>query len=196
MTNYSIEHISSAVESARATEIAVVFKGLLPVVPSWDAFLKLTDKEIHGEPSHGGSSSPFEQRVINGVKIRNLFYLMVRISDRRYFPEADELYKIFSSVLGTELDPVSAFINIIGGEKPGEAHRDDRETVFWQCHGEAKWSFYDAPEEGKYDTDKLQVIKTIVLEPGDVLFMRNRAMHSVQNFGPRASIAFMPAESR
>jgi len=189
-----LEEVRAGIEEARGDGVAVIFKNLVPAVPSWENFLKLIDKEIHGEPSRGGSHAPFEERVINGVTIRNLFYLMVRLSDRENFPEAEQLYKIFHSVLKVELDPVSAFINIIGGEKPGEAHRDNRETIFWQCHGEAKWYFYDAPEYGHYDTDKLEIIKTIALEPGDVLFMRNKAMHSVENFGPRASIAFMPSK--
>jgi len=140
----------------------------------------------------GSSQSPLEERWINGVIIRNLFYLTVRIRKKESIKEIKALDTLFSEVFNAELQPVGAFINIIGGEKPGEAHRDNRETIFWQCQGISEWTIYEDPSEERYDSSKLQVLKTIKLSPGDVLYLRNKGMHSVRNDGPRASIAFMP----
>lgn len=195
MTEYSIEAIKEAITLANEGEIAVSFSGLLPDVPDWGTFINLIDEEIHGPASVGTPQSPLEERWVNGVIIRNLFYLTVRLQKKESIKEIKALDALFSQVFNKELQPVAAFINIIGGEKPGEAHRDSRDTIFWQCQGSSEWTIYEDPIEEKYDSSALKVIKTIKLRPGDVLYLRNRGMHSVKNFGPRASIAFMtPAE--
>lgn len=194
MPKYSIEDLKATIEAAKTSEIAVSFPGLLPDVPNWEKFVYLIDEEIHGPPNNGHPQTPLEERWVNGVIIRNLFYLTVRIRDKEILNEIQAIDDIFSPVFGSELTPVGAFINIIGGEKPGEAHRDNRETIFWQCQGESKWTIYEDPEGERYDTSALKIHKTIKLVPGDVLYLRDRGMHSVENFGPRASIAFMPNE--
>jgi hypothetical protein len=192
MTSYSKEDIKKAIAEANAKEIAVSFKGMAPITPGWDKFIHLIHSEIHGAPNTTIPNSPLEERMINGVIIRNLFYLTVRISKLEMLSESSALIEVFSDIFNTEILPVSAFINIIGGEKPGEAHKDNRETIFWQCHGVSEWTLYETPESPKYETSELKIYKKIRLDPGDVLYLRNQGIHSVQNFGPRASIAFMP----
>lgn len=192
MSKYSEQDIKSDIEAARNSETAVVFKNIAPDVPSWDDFIQLIDREIHTPQHSYNPNSPFEERVINGVTIRNLFYLMVTVSSQGELKSLGTISDIFSKVLEASITPVGAFINIIGGEPAGEPHRDDRETLYWQCQGTAKWFLYENPGDGHYDTKNLKVIKELRLEPGDVIFVKKRAMHSVQNFGPRAAIAFMP----
>lgn len=192
MPEYSIDAIKEAIALANESEVAFSFPGLLPDVPDWESFIHLINEEIHGPASMGSSQSPLEERWINGVIIRNLFYLTVRIRKKESIKEIKALDTLFSEVFNAELQPVGAFINIIGGEKPGEAHRDNRETIFWQCQGISEWTIYEDPLEEKYDNSMLKVMKVVNLRPGDVLYLRNKAMHSVKNFGPRASIAFMP----
>lgn len=192
MSEYSIEDIKAAIELANTSEIAVAFTGLLPNTPKWESFIELIDKEIHGPPSGGHPQSPLEERWINGVIVRNLFYLTVRVPNKETIKEIKALDTIFEQIFNTEMDPVAAFINIIGGEKPGEAHRDGRETIFWQCQGVSEWTIYEDPITERYVTEDLKIKKTIKLREGDVLYLRDRGMHSVRNFGPRASIAFMP----
>jgi mannose-6-phosphate isomerase-like protein (cupin superfamily) len=194
MNTYSVEDIKQAIEKAKTDEIATSFVKLFPEVPDWESFIMLIDKEIHDTEYTAVNQSPFEERNINRVTIRNLFYLMVWMSDGDSIKEIKPLKKLFSEVFGAELETVGAFINIIGGEKPGEAHRDNRETIFWQCQGASQWTIYEDPEGPDYVTSELKVKKTIKLRPGDVLYLRDRGMHSVENFGPRASLAFMPSK--
>lgn len=195
MPEYSIDAIKEAIALANESEVAISFPGLLPNVPNWESFIHLIDEEIHGPPIGRAPQSPLEERWINGVIIRNLFYLTVRIREKKSIKEIKALDALFSEVFNTELQPVGAFINLIGGEKSGEAHRDNRETIFWQCQGVSEWTIYEDPLEERYDVSQLKVHNTIKLSPGDVLYLRNKGMHSVKNFGPRASIAFMPKEN-
>jgi hypothetical protein len=192
MAVYSIEDIKQAINKANSEDVAVVFPGLFPDVPTWESFIMLIEDEIHNTGRSIVPQSPFKERAINGVIIRNLFYLTVNISSDESIKEMQPLKSLFGEIFNTEIEPVAAFINIVGGETPGEAHRDSRETIFWQCQGDSEWTIYEEPEEEYYDTSKLKVKKKIGLKAGDVLYLRNRGMHSVENFGPRASIVFMP----
>lgn len=193
MSKYSKDFIEEAIARADTTETAVVFEGMAPIVPTWDAFIALIDKEINGRPSNGGQpNEPLKERLINGVLVRNLFYLTVRISDKEFFPEAEDIYKTFGEIFNKEICPVGAFINIVGGEEPGAPHSDERETVFWQCQGESEWTIYETPASKKYLPADLKIDKVINLRPGDVLYLKNGGIHSVKNRAHRASIAFMP----
>jgi hypothetical protein len=192
MTKYTPEHIVEAIYRANTSEIATIFKGMISDTPSWSDFIALIDREANGSPMPGHPQAPLEERWVNGVVIRNLFYLTVRILDTAQIRQIQAVKDIFGPIFNAEIDPVGAFINIIGGEKPGEAHKDGRDTIFWQCQGESEWTIYNTPETERYDTSKLVVNKVIKLAPGDVLYLKKGGLHSVRNFGPRASIAFMP----
>lgn len=206
MEKYSIETIKESIDLANKSEIAVVFPKLAPEVPDWGSFINLIETEAHGAPMGGMPQSPFEERWINGIIIRNLFYLTVRISKKESIKEIKSVEEIFKNIFNRELDPVAAFINIVGGEKAGQAHKDNRETIFWQCQGFSEWTIYeDLAEEDRehkdvsvkrYETSQPKILKIIDLRPGDVLYIRNGGIHSVRNQGPRASIAFMPREVR
>lgn len=192
MTKHSTDQIIEAINKANESEIAVVFKGLIDDTPTWSDFIALIDREANGGPMGGSPQAPLEERWVNGLVIRNLFYLTVRISDTNQIRQIQALKDIFNPIFNAEMEPVGAFINIIGGEKPGEAHKDQRDTIFWQCQGESEWTIYDTPDTERYETSKLVVNKVLKLVPGDVLYLKKGGIHSVRNYGPRASIAFMP----
>lgn len=192
MTKYPVEQITEAIAKANDVDIATVFKGLIQDVPTWADFISLIDREANGGPMGGSPQAPLEERWVNGLVIRNLFYLTVRISDTKVIKQIQAIEDIFGPIFNAEMHPVGAFINIIGGEKPGEAHGDERDTIFWQCQGESEWTIYDTPDTERYETSKLVVNKVLKLVPGDVLYLKKGGIHSVRNYGPRASIAFMP----
>lgn len=100
-----------------------------------------------------------------------------------YFPESKPLHDLFNEALGGEISPVSAFINFIGGEESGGAHTDSRETIYWQCIGQATWQLYrsigDRDPYIQYD-----------LAPGDVIFVADKIVHSVRADFPRAALGF------
>lgn len=192
MITYSKEEILKSIQAARDSEVAVVFKEMILVNPSWASFITMIDKASRTPARDIHLGSPLEERLVNSLIVRNLFYLTVGFSDNRDVREIQQVYEIFEDIFNGELAPVSAFVNIIGGEKPGEAHHDERETIFWQCIGSSEWTVYEDPTESKYEVSSLKIKNQFVLNPGDILYLKNKGIHSVKNYGPRAAIALAP----
>ena len=182
MTELEIDNVKSKIEYVRSGAKAYVFKNLVPVTPTWDQFIAHLDDAVHNfQPSP--SQEPLEQRIINGVIQRRLFYLMVDGPDQDYYPESQPVHDIFNEALGGEISPVSAFINFIGKERPGGAHTDNRETIYWQCIGEAIWHIFSTLEDRN-------PIAEYILQPGDVIFVAEGVIHQIRADMPRAALGF------
>jgi hypothetical protein len=183
MTEYSVDFVKSKVEEVRNSNSAYVFKNIFPVTPTWDKFIHHLDDAIHTFPS-STPSEPLKERIINGVIQRKLFYLMVNGPSLEYFPETLPIYKLFNEVLGGEIATASAFLNFIGREESGGIHSDgDRETIYWQCIGEAYWHIHK-------DLSGSSSPMEYLLSPGDVIFVGSNVIHSVRADIPRAAIGF------
>lgn len=190
MTDFDrIDEIRAGIEHVRNGGLAVVFKNLFPDVPTWEDFINHAQHEISTPPGNI-PAQPYEERFINGVLLRNLFYLMVSNPSDKAFPQSRALRDVFDSLLEEGLWPVSAFVNFLGGEKPIAPHCDSRETVYWQCQGKVVWKIY---KEENINDEKAYGVKPemeLELEPGDVVFVGYMVGHSVVTPGPRAAIGF------
>lgn len=182
MEHISIEDIRVKIDEIRGGTNAYVFKNLAPNVPSWDSFISHLNTAIHTYPP-SPSQMPLEQRIINGVIQRGLFYLMVDNPGIDIFPESKYLRDLLGEAVGGEVLPVSAFINFVGGERPGGAHIDNRETIYWQCIGRAVWQIY-ASYEDQHPTHQY------TLEPGDVIYVAEGVIHQIRAEEPRAALGF------
>jgi hypothetical protein len=183
MTEYSVDFVKSKVEEVRNSNSAYVFKNMFPVTPTWDKFIYHLNEAIHKFPP-SPSQQPLKERIINGVIQRKLFYLMVDGPSKEYFPETLPIYDLFNEVLGGEIATASAFLNLIGGEESGGIHSDgDRETIYWQCIGEAYWNIHN-------DLEGSNPPMQYLLSPGDVIFVGSNILHSVRADIPRAAIGF------
>jgi hypothetical protein len=180
-----IQNIKEKIEQARTDRRAAVFRGLVKDTPKWEDFIQHAQRQADSPPATI-PLIPLEERTINGVILRNLFYLAVRDPDLEAFPETKLIRDIFDSALSGTIEPTSAFINYIGGEPPIGVHADMRETVYWQCQGTSIWEISDDsvwPEVPK-------VIESNELHPGDVIYLPRELKHNVIIRQPRCGIAF------
>lgn len=189
MTEFNMNELKAEIEKARNGGLAVVFKNMFSDVPSWDRFIKQVHQEIHKPPSNI-PMQPFDERIVNGVIIRNLFYLMVRSPYPEDFPEINGITELFGELLGGEVLPVSSFINFVGGEKPIAPHCDMRETVYWQCQGTALWRIYAEKPINDSNVNKVEPVAEYLLYPGDIIYVAREVGHSVVTTEPRAAIGF------
>jgi mannose-6-phosphate isomerase-like protein (cupin superfamily) len=176
------ESIKEAIEKARETNRAVVFKNLAPEVPSWERIIAYVDKEMHTPPG-AIPMEPLNERVINGVIVHHLFYMMVRHPYVEDFPELLQVQNSVEKALGVKPKVVNSIVNYVSGEEPIPVHSDDRETFYWQCQGNAEWQIYDdwrdrEPAQGHF------------LEPGDVIYLPRGVNHSVRMPTPRMAVVF------
>lgn len=180
-----IQVIREKIEQARESRRAAVFEGLAKDTPKWEDFIQHAQRQADTPPTII-PLIPLEERTINGVILRNLFYLAVRDPDVEAFPKTKYVRDIFDEALSGTIEPTSAFINYIGGEPPIGVHADMRETVYWQCQGTSVWEISD--DSVWPDTPK--VLATHELHPGDVIYLPRELKHNVAIRQPRCGIAF------
>lgn len=181
------EEVKKLIEKCRESKDGILFKNFTSNNPTWDQFIKHLDHEYHNPPQQI-SSKPEEEKMINGVCLRNNFYLSVRSPARGsygniFFPQSSDVLDFFDSLIGEPGHGVSSFINFVGKEQPITIHPDRRDTLYWQCIGSTTWNVY------QNDND-LSQFKSFVLNPGDVIFVPKGVSHTVITGEPRAAIAF------
>lgn len=182
-----LEELKLLVDKSRLNSDAILFKSIATDNPTWSDFIKHLDHEYHNPPQQI-SSRPDEEKMVNGVCIRNNFYLSVRSPARGsygniFFPQCDDILSFFDKIMGEPGSGVSAFINFVGKESPINIHPDRRDTLYWQCIGSTTWNIYP-------DEKNLSQFKSFILNPGDVIFVPKGVSHTVLTGEPRAAIAF------
>lgn len=183
MLNFSAYKLGMGIQQAKESNNAsIVFKNAMPDVPDWKVFLDHLNEEIHTPmDSPLNPDRPFNERVINGVMMKSLFYMDVRTRNMEKFSGVKEIIEIFSEATGESVYPVSVFINFVANEYSVPKHHDKRETIFWQCQGRSVWHVY--PPESDFPV-------SYTLEPGDIIYVPKWIDHQVAVEEPRAAIAF------
>lgn len=183
MLNLNPHKIKMGMEAAHNSNASCfVYQNLISDNPTWQNFIDHLSSEIHTPLDNPlVSDTPFKERVINGVMMKSMFYMDVRVRNLSQFSEASDLMSAFSEATGDDIYPVSVFINFVGNEYDVPAHSDNRETIFWQCIGRTVWHVY--PDGSEFPM-------TYELNPGDVIYIPKGIRHAVDIFEPRASIAF------
>lgn len=183
MINVTAEEIKSGIGSTCKNNVwFFVFKNAVEDNPTWETFIDHINEEIHtpmDSPLH--VDKPFDERAINGVVLKSLFYMDSRLRNLDRFPVAKEIIRLLSEALDEGVYPASVFVNFVGREFNVPRHFDERETIFWQCQGTTFWHVY--PPESEFPM-------SVELSPGDMIYVPKGIRHEVIVDKPRAAIAF------
>jgi hypothetical protein len=68
------ETLMQKIEEARADRKSLVLKSLFTKTPPWETFISYIQKQSETPPPHI-PLIPLEERTINGIIVRNLFYI-------------------------------------------------------------------------------------------------------------------------
>lgn len=181
----NIEEIREAILVARGNKMVAHFKGVLPLVPSWAQFIEHLDHEFNTPPAVAENDE--WHTIYNGVVNKQGFYFHVRDvtsnGSYKFFPEVQEMVKIFNEVYNEKENGGGTFINIVGNGMNVPLHEDDIDSVFWQCQGNTTWEIF----LNKEDKNPMQ---TINVNPGDVVVVPVGVLHRLSPNVARAAIAF------
>lgn len=154
-----------------------VFKGIMQESPTWNQFLNYVEKT----KEFGNYRSDREGfYILNSTEISY-------ISD---FPNIKNFYNAILSAYGKEL--VQKSLSVILSETyrniapiSGVArHSDPIDTIHWAAIGASMWKLWDS--EGN--------LTEILLEPGDIIYVKDGNEHEVESITPRAGIIFTAGE--
>jgi hypothetical protein len=183
MLNISADEIKLGISIAQTgNNASFVFKNVVNENPSWQDFIDHINKEIHTPMDNPiNTHKPFNERLINGVMLKSLFYMDARVRDMEKFSKYSEVFETLKQAIGKDVYPVSVFVNFVANEYNVPKHCDKRETLFWQCIGKTIWRVY--PPSSEFPV-------SYTLEPGDIIYVPKGIDHEVIIEEPRASIAF------
>ena len=189
MFNISKEELAAGIAEADAGGEIFHFKNAVAENPSWMEFFRHLDYEAHNKNGdYPPVGNPFVERAVNGVTVKDMFYLVGAMAGRDIFVNMDNFMKYVKDAIGAEPAPVTSFVSLIGGSS-SDPHYDCRRTLFWQCHGT---STFDHLASHRLDQQHVpgNVKKTYTLEPGDLVYIGFEVPHNFYVTGPRAAITF------
>lgn len=182
---FSVDEINEAIANPKL----VVKKNLFPNTPSWEAFIKHLHFEFYNDTYPPlGPDDPYnpEDTIINGVNIRERFYLMNASNlYNEFFPEQREVIETLDKLMPSKADNTFTLINFVGGERPINIHNDPRHSFYWQTQGKSLWKSYD------YENENPVLLEEVWVEPGDVMFVPHGIFHTVETPEPRTAISIM-----
>lgn len=185
---YTVEEARQIIKETTEKNLPYVFKGIFPIVPTWDQFINHLDYQSTKEPPY--VSEPDKgYEAIYGIFKKHNFYLQVRdavctpLRAKQFFPEGVAVKRFFDSVYSESSGGAAAFINFTSSEPDTPSHQDDWDNVHWQCIGSTIW-------ETRINKDDEDPYETFTLEPGDVIVVPMGSQHAVKRIGPRAGMVF------
>ena len=189
MFNITKEELAAGIKAADDGLEVFHFKNAVAENPSWDEFFEHLDYETNNQGQiKAMTGDPKTERVVNGLILKNLFYMAAVLNKQEIFKSLQEFKEFTSSALGTPVEPVTSFVSLISGDE-SDAHHDCRKTLFWQCQGQTTFDHLvssDRDKVGRPDNVK----GSYVLSPGDLIYLGWEVPHNVFVTGPRAAITF------
>jgi hypothetical protein len=147
-------------------------KGVSYVIPEKNAVIK--NDGMKAPLSHNGK---IDYVLYNAIEYqKNGSY-----DHGNYFPELDKMIADFNEAIeGHKMFNGKSHINLISENIDYPKHPDDHDVITWQTNGRIEYRLYKDKLSDKYDS--------IILNPGDVIYMPAGLYHSVTAIEPRSSI--------
>lgn len=172
------------IDEAIENKTPILVKKAFANIPSWDQFIQHMNYQFNTPPTTERKYPPNpKDNIVNGVNIRENFYIMVAYADEMFFPETKEITNNLNEIMGNKSNNLFTLINFVNGEQPINIHSDPRHSFYWQCQGSVTWKIYHEPD----DADPYLVMD---LESGDILFVPTGMYHSIDAKEPRTAMSF------
>lgn len=189
MFNITKEELAAGIKAADEGLEVFHFKNAVSLNPSWEEFAQHLDYEANNKSyNYPPVGNPFTERAVNGVTVKDIFYLVGMISNLDHFKNMETFTEFVKSATKSDIAPVTSFVSLVSGGT-SDAHYDCRRTLFWQCQGETRFDHlvsHDIQKQGLPENTK----ETYILKPGDLIYIGWEVPHNVFVTEPRAAITF------
>jgi hypothetical protein len=186
------------IEQARNDGTYALIKSAYTSVPVWEDFLDNMNESFltikHKE-------KPVDHRLISqDILVYNnldpVVFNSLALKDTALYSKAEPVFSIIQDLTGRYHSSSKSIINFVGQEIDYWVHIDDNDVISWHCIGTVEWRFYkniDGLELDRSNKENMEnaEYESVVLEPGDLLFVPKGLAHQVVIKEPRASLIFM-----
>lgn len=169
----------SVILDAQKNVDLIYIKNFIPSSTKWEEFINHCNfleknKELTLQ-------SPV--KVIGALQIWDDFFLAgynANLGDS--FSQWNEVTLMTDFLFGRKNNGGCTLINFIGGQKTIPIHTDSRDSFLWQAIGSVEWQIHN-------DSTLSNAYKSLIVSPGDVLFVPSGISHTVYCPDPRAAIS-------
>jgi len=186
--------ISLVLREAKKNNTYAIIKNYYPETPTWEKIILSLNHAYHNSESSLGEESRVVTRK-DGVKTAIIvfnkfdivsFHAITKKEDGYHhgglIPESDLVIKELNKVFQSETPGGKCIINLVGNESEYWVHSDDHDVISWNVLGRVEYKFFKDKDSKEF--------KSIVLEPGDLVYIPEGVFHEVNVFEPRATFIF------
>ena len=127
----------------------------------------------------------YNEFVKNGEFGNSRSRIALKEENFRFFPGWDQIQRALVKIYGNPTDTYSSIMRTSDfsvGKVHASLHLDTSDVVHLCCYGRVEWLLVDPNDKKEY---------TVVLEPGDMLYMRGYTLHETVPLSDRGSLIFM-----
>jgi hypothetical protein len=172
-----------------------LFRGLCKDVPNWSDFIENFDYNYNRDKDKN-KNNPDHRYITDKIVVYNKFDPIIfgAIKDKttRLFYKSLKASIPIEGLIKKKASSIKSIMNFLGNEQEYWIHSDDHDVISWHCVGTVEWRFYKNLKEE--DMDKISIegaeYDSVLLEPGDVVYVPAGVVHQIINNKPRASLIF------
>lgn len=153
--------------------------GLIPSNTKWEEFIA----HCNFLEKNRNITLQSPVKVIGALQVWDDFFLAGYYAQKgETLSQWNQVTYITDHLFGRENDGGCTLINFVGGQKTIPVHTDIRDSFLWQAIGTVEWRIHETENpESPY--------KTLIVNPGDVLFVPSGISHTVFCADPRAALS-------
>lgn len=172
-----------------------LFRGLCKDVPNWSDFIENFDYNYNRDKDKD-KNNPDHRYITDNILVYNKFdpivFAAIEGKDSPMFDKSLEASVAIEALIKKKASEIKSIMNFLGNEQEYWIHSDNHDVISWHCVGTIEWRFYKNLKEE--DMEKISIegaeYDSVVLEPGDVVYVPAGVVHQVINNKPRASLIF------
>ena len=173
----SITH--EVIMEAKANVDLVYIPSLIPSNTEWNEFIDHCDFTVKSPERNIGGPV----KIINALQIWDDFFVAgYHVDKGNCFHQLEDIFEKTTTLYGRRPNGGCTLINFIGNQKTIPVHTDKRDSFLWQGIGTVEWRICDTEKEDS-------PYQTLIVKPGDVLFIPSGIPHTVYCPNPRAAIS-------
>lgn len=172
-----------------------LFRGLCKDVPNWSDFIENFDYNYNkdkNKPKNTTDPKHLTDNILAYNKFDPIVFGAIEGKASPMFDKSLEASVAIEALIKKKASGVKSIMNFLGNEQEYWIHSDNHDVVSWHCVGTIEWRFYKNVKEE--DMEKISIegaeYDSVVLEPGDVVYVPAGVVHQVINNKPRASLIF------
>jgi hypothetical protein len=181
------------IKEAKDNNNYVLYKAHSPIVPEWQDLLESMDLSYqHYKDGPKEDPRMISSNILIFNKLDPVVFNWPDFKDANLVSAAENTITAIKDIMGQDFSFSKIIMNFVGKEQDYYIHKDDHDVISWHCIGNVEWRFYRNIDDSyleKTHADSVEY-ESVILNPGDIMFVPAGLVHQVIIEKPRASLVF------